>query len=200
MIRLHPKPMQKNLHDGQSHKTKTWNKIWNTTALNTIVNSLRIHTALCSGVWPECNKGWKKMLLWMGGCKSLLTKRWAACANQTWFFPMIFKNKSSPLRRLIPIEILATRPHLRRSCTSKSRSSNDIFFLEDQLSVSVPLQGSDPQHTQVLYQTSTAASCTPATVCAKELIELPSGPFGPSSSFGPGRGWALDCLSPPTGP
>ena len=58
--------MQEKLHDGQSHKTKTWNKIWNTTALNTIVNSLRIHTALCSRVWPECNKGWKNMFLWMG--------------------------------------------------------------------------------------------------------------------------------------
>ena len=75
----------------------------------------------------------------------------------------------------------------------KEQEQQGPFFwkIEDQLSVSVPLQGSDPQHTQVLYQTSTAASCTPATVCAKELIELPSGPFGPSRSFGPGRGWAL---------
>ena len=81
MIRLHPKSMQEKLHDGQSHKTKTWNKIWNNTALNTIVNSLRIHTALCSRVWPECNKGWKNMFLWMGGCKSLLTKHGQLVSN-----------------------------------------------------------------------------------------------------------------------
>ena len=43
-------------------------------------------------------------------------------------FPMIFKNKSSPLRRLIPIEILATRLPLRRSCTLKSSSSKHLFL------------------------------------------------------------------------
>ena len=115
---------------------------------------------------------------------------------------MVFKNKSSPLRRLIPIEILATNKTSSEEILylKEQQQQQGPFFLKDQLRVSVPLQGSDPQHTQVLYQTSTAASCTPATVCAKELIELPSGPFGPSGSFGPGRGWELDCLSPPTGP
>ena len=103
------KSMQEKLHDGQCHKTKTWNTIWNTTTLNTVGNSLRIHTTLCSRVWPERNNGWKKMFLWMGGCKTLLTKH-GQLVQIRLFFPMIFKNKSSPLRRLMPIEILATRP------------------------------------------------------------------------------------------
>ena len=112
------KSMQEKLHDGQCHKTKTWNKIWNT-----------IHTTLCSRVWPECNKGWKKMFLWMGGCKSLLTKHGQLVQIRLDSFQCYSINKSSPLRRLMPIEILATRPPLRRSCTSKSSSSSKDLFL-----------------------------------------------------------------------
>ena len=147
------KPMQEKLHDGQCHKTKTWNKIWNTTALNTVGNSLRIHTTLCSRAWPERNKGLEEDVFCEWGDADLCWLNRAACANHTWYFELKFKNKKVSSGEIDIICYVRYNTSSEEVHNLKVHQLQGPFFLEDQLSVSVPFQGSDPQHTQVLYQT-----------------------------------------------